>query len=315
MTNAGGTKALRGESLSRHSTIRIGGAAEYFFLPESDEELFEILADVSSGSLPSPLHFFGRGSNILFSDEGLSGTVISTKRMTRLKSLPDGSFLAQGGVSMPYLAKVAASRGRSGFSFMSGIPGTVGGGVVMNAGTPEGDFSRIVKEVRVISPMGHLSRLDGSVLEFSYRQSIFSASSSQKETSRAEPFLPAGSIILDVLLSGEEADPSVLQERGKESLSRRSELQPLDKPSLGSVFRNPKSDYAGRLIEISGLKGIKNGGICISPKHCNFFINEGSGTANQFLELMEEVRSRVQTLTGHILFPEIQTLSVAIINR
>ena len=308
MTGTREIKVLRGESLSRHSTIRIGGPAEYFFLPESCEELLGILSDVSSGCLPAPLRFFGKGSNILFSDEGLSGTVISTKRLTALEALPDGSFLAQAGVSMPYLSKVAAFSGRSGFSFMAGIPGTVGGGVAMNAGTPEGDFSRIVKEIRVVSPSGVIKSLSGADLEFSYRHSIFSGSLPKKEKSGSCAMLPEGGVILDVLLSGEPEDPAFLQEKSKESLSRRSERQPLDKPSLGSVFRNPESDYAGRLIELSGLKGSQKGGIRISPKHCNFFINEGSGTAGEFLDLMEEARQRVLVRTGIVLSPEVQTL-------
>jgi UDP-N-acetylmuramate dehydrogenase len=296
MTNSGAITGLRRENLSRHSTIRIGGPAEYFFLPESFDDLSRILADVASGSLPSPLRFFGKGSNILFSDAGLSGTVVSTKRLTVLTVLPDGSFLAQAGVSMPYLSKVAAFSGRSGFSFMAGIPGTVGGGVAMNAGTPEGDFSRIVKKVRVVSPEGVITTLSGDDLDFSYRHSIFSGEA------------PECGVILDVLLSGEASDPAVLQEKGKESLIRRNERQPLDRPSLGSVFRNPQSDHAGHLIEISGLKGVQKGGISISRQHCNFFVNEGYGTAAEFLDLMEEVRQRVKTLTGFLLVPEVQTL-------
>jgi UDP-N-acetylmuramate dehydrogenase len=308
MTNAGETKALRGESLSRHSTIRIGGPAEFLFLPETLDELMEVLADVSSGCLPSPLRFFGRGSNILFADAGISGTLVSTKRMTALTVLPDGSFLAQAGVSMPYLSRVAASEGISGLSFMSGIPGTVGGGVAMNAGTPDGVFSRIVREVRVLSPSGNILSLKGMDLEFSYRHSIFSGSPPKTAKAETGMMLPDGGVILEVLLSGERADPFFLQEKGKESLLRRSERQPLDRPSLGSVFRNPQSDYAGRLIELSGLKGAKKGGILISPKHCNFFINEGDGTADQFLDLLEETRQRVKDLTGVALSPEVKTL-------
>lgn len=305
MTHAGEIKTLKNERLSMHSTIRIGGPAEYFFLPETVEELMVILADVSSGSLPSPLRIFGKGSNILFADKGLSGTVISTKRLTAMTVLPDGSFLAQSGVSMPYLARVAATAGVSGFSFMSGIPGTVGGGVAMNAGTPDGDFSRIVREVRVLSPSGTITRLTGEDLQFSYRHSVFSGVHSKTMDTGSDSNLQGGAMILDVLLSGVPADPLLLQEAGRMALLRRSESQPLDQPSLGSVFRNPQPDFAGRLIEQSGLKGAKKGGIRISPKHCNFFINEGSGTAGEFLDLMSETRQRVQDLTGVVLFPEV----------
>lgn len=271
MTNSGAIKGLRSEKLSSHSTIRIGGPAEYFFLPESFDDLTKILADVRSGILPSPLRFFGKGSNILFPDKGLSGTVVSTKRLTGLTVLPDGSFLAQAGVSMPYLSRVAASSGSSGFSFMAGIPGTVGGGVAMNAGTPEGDFSRIVKKVRVVSPEGVISTLSGDELAFSYRHSIFSAEG------------PECGVILDVLLSGEPSDPAVLQEKGKESLMRRNERQPLDRPSLGSVFRNPQSDHAGHLIEISGFKGVQKGGSASAKSTVIFLLMKDPERQRNFL--------------------------------
>ncbi len=291
-------RAFSKEKLSRHSTIRIGGEADLLFLPSGEEELLRILEGVYAGRYPRPVTFFGKGSNILFSDRGLYGTSISTKKMSGLRVLPDGRLLAQAGVSMPYLSRMAALSGCGGFSFMAGIPGTVGGGVAMNAGTPDGDFKTIVEQVRVVTPSGTIETLQGPALDFGYRHSIFAPGPGA-----------VGLFILDVLLRGEPGDPVVLAQESKDSLARRNERQPLDKPSLGSVFRNPVPDHAGRLIEASGLRGIASGGIRVSPKHCNFFVNEGSGTASEFLDLLDVVRGRVHSDTGQNLVAEVEVLS------
>ncbi len=294
---------LSTEPLSRHSTIRIGGPAERFALPSSMEELLHVLDLVDRGALPGPVRFVGNGSNLLFPDTGLPGTTISLKRMTRFRILPDGSIDADAGTYLPRLAFRAAREGWDGLGFLSGIPGTLGGGIVMNAGTRDGEIGNILEKVRLLDPKGRLHTLDRSEIAFSYRSSPFQSASSGDDRTPWSGYAIVGAVLRAV--PGEHAG---LMQEWNAIRKERARSQPLDCPSLGSVFRNPVPHAAGRLIDQSGWKGRSFGGIQVSALHGNFFVNMGNGTASEFCHLMSLVRKAVFDAAGVCLDPEVETV-------
>lgn len=291
------------EPLSRHSAIRIGGPAQYLALPGSLPALLDVLEAVSCGKLPGPVRYIGNASNLLFPDGGMAGTLISLKRMSGFRILDGGVIEADAGAYLPRLAFHAARKGVAGFGFLSGIPGTVGGGVVMNAGTRSSEMADVLLEVRVVDRTGRIRTLSGSDLGFGYRSSLFQENRALMEDS---PY--GGCVIVGATLSGISGDPDSLMEEWVNLRSERSRTQPLSLPSLGSVFRNPEGCFSGRLIEQSGWKGHLRGGIQISPLHANFFVNTGRGLARDFRELMGSVRESVYRGTGVLLEAEVELL-------
>lgn len=297
---------LRAEPLSRHSTIRIGGPAERLALPSTMEDLQRVLEQVDRGALPGPVRFVGNGSNLLFPDGGLPGTTISMKRMTRFSFLPDGLIDADAGAYLPRLAFRAAQEGWGGLCFLSGIPGTLGGGIVMNAGTRDGEIGNVVETVRLLDSKGRLHSLDRSEIAFSYRSSPFQAG---REGDGGSPW--SGCVIVGAVLRAIPAERGHLMREWNHLRTERARTQPLDRPSLGSVFRNPLPHAAGRLIEQSGWKGRALGGIEVSARHGNFFVNMGNGTASEFCQLMRLVRKAVFETAGISLDPEVETIPSA----
>ena len=292
---------LHDEPLSRHSSIRTGGPGQIVALVESTEELMSVLQRVKEGIFPSPVRFIGNASNILFPDGGLLGTVISLKKMDRFTLRPDGLIEAEAGAFLPRLAFHAARQGRGGLGFLSGIPGTVGGGIVMNAGTTTGEMGDILREVCLVSPDGAMERIVREDLRFSYRTSEFQREELSERPSRWQDW-----VIVSAVLETFPAEPVFLMEEWERLRRSRSEAQPLDKPNLGSVFRNPPGDFAGRLIEDAGWKGVVRGGIEISPRHANFFVNRGGGLSRDFRSLVEDVRLAILKENGIRLETEVE---------
>ena len=291
------------EILSRHSAIRIGGPAEFLALPDSLPDLLEILEGVSCGRLPRPVKYVGNASNLLFPDTGMAGTVISLKRMGDFRVLDGGLIEADAGAYLPRLAFHAARKGIGGFGFLSGIPGTVGGGIVMNAGTRVSEVSEVLLEVRVIDLSGRIYALSRSDLAFGYRSSPFREPGSFLES----PSYGSCAIIGATFL-GRSGDSSRLMEEWESLRRERARAQPLTIPNLGSVFRNPKGCFAGQLIEQSGWKGQKRGGILVSPQHANFFVNVENGLARDFRSLMDSVKESVYRDSGVLLEAEVELL-------
>jgi UDP-N-acetylmuramate dehydrogenase len=277
-----------------YTTFRVGGQAEALYEAVDLEVLKRVLAYLDKEHIPYLV--VGRGSNILVKDNGLEGLVIllggSLARVEE-KETDDISVLAGAGLHLVELLSYCRSSGLGGLEFLSGIPGTVGGAVVMNAGAFGEEIASRVKEIHVVNTRGDLIVKDrSSELEFSYRKLN----------------MEKGSVIVRVLFRLTSEAEGTVAKRISDYLKRKKESQPLEYPSAGSVFKNPPDDYAGRLIEKAGLKGKKIGGAMISEKHGNFIVNTGGAKAKDILDLMYLAQETVKKETGIQLEPEIRVV-------
>ena len=278
--------------LARHTSLRIGGPADALATPADRGDLARLLAICARHRLPHLV--LGAGFNTLALDAGVEGVVIQLGRLRRLEERPGGTLRAEAGVSHNQLVKFCIRHGFSGLEFGAGIPGTVGGWIAMNAGIPSRELQHVVRELEVMAPTGRAIRhLERAALRFVYR---------------GLRGLAPGSLILSALLAVSFATPARVKTEVDRLLARRSQTQPLDVPSCGSVFKNPPGDYAGRLIEAAGLKGHRIGGAQISPLHANFIANLGGATAADVLALIREAQTRVLALSGRRLVPEVKVI-------
>lgn len=278
------------EPMAGHTTFKIGGPARWILRPRNTAEAAQILRLCRrEGIVP---FYLGNGSNLLAADEGYGGVVLSTRRLEGLEEQA-GRISAGSGVSLARLANFALERGLTGLEFAQGIPGSVGGGLRMNAGAYGGELAQVTEWVECLDGEGNLHRLDADQCEFSYRHSLFC---------RNGYLVVAGGFRL---LSGEK---EAIRGRMEEYARRRREKQPLEFPSAGSTFKRPPGDYAAALIDRCGLKGLRIGDAQVSEKHGGFLVNRGNATAAEMLELMAEVRRRVREATGVTLEPEVELL-------
>lgn len=278
------------EPLARHVTFRIGGPADVLLLPRSLAHLIAAVAWLYREGRPFVL--LGRGSNVLVADGGVRGIVIKTGRGQEGVRYDGSRVVAECGVSLPQLSRAAATRGLSGLEFAAGIPGSIGGGVVMNAGAHGCSMDGVVRSVRVLTPAGE-HRWSRDAMGFRYRESRL----------QREP-----GIVLEAELDLQRADPAASLARLDEWLRARGDTQPLGPPSSGCVFRNPAGDHAGRLIDTAGGKGMRVGGAVVSDRHANYILNTQGATAADVLKLIGEVRARVVEQTGIDLEPEIKLI-------
>ena len=284
-------KVLRDENMAKHTTWQIGGPADYFVQPQSEEELHDILVFCHNTELP--FYIIGNGSNLLVSDKGLRGVVIQLgKNYSRCEWQEDG-VIADAGVMLTPLAKAAANRSLCGMEYLAGIPGSVGGAVLMNAGAYGFHIGNIVTSVRICEYNGDIRQLNVDELQFSYRKSSFNE-------------MPA--VISRVHFALKQGDKEASCAKIRELLALRASKQPLEYPSCGSVFKNPPNDHAGRLIEAAGLKGKIVGDAMVSEKHGNFIINLGHAKACEVKELMELVQNEVERQFGIKLAAEVRLL-------
>ncbi len=275
--------------LSEYTSFRIGGPAECMAFPASGEEMAALLRFAAERSLPYLL--LGAGSNVLAPDEGLPGLVIQTRTgMQALHLRPDGTIEAQSGVPLARLASFAAQQGMTGLEFAQGIPGTVGGGVYMNAGAYGGELGHRIVSV-TIAENGAVRRITGEDMRFGYRHS------------RA---MDEGWIVLEARFRLEKGEQDRIDAAMRDFAARRREKQPLEYPSAGSFFKRPAGHFAGALIESAGLKGCSVGGAQVSEKHAGFLINAGGATAADFLALMKLVQEKVLAASGVMLEPEVR---------
>ncbi|AGA70216.1 UDP-N-acetylmuramate dehydrogenase [Desulfitobacterium dichloroeliminans LMG P-21439] len=272
------------------NTWRIGGLAEAVFWPENEEELMAVWLSCHEKEIP--VRLFGRGSNVLFPDEGLTGvTIISTGVA---QCVWGGSQVRVGaGYSLARLSQDAAECGYTGLEFARGIPGTVGGAIVMNAGAHGGSIQDVLVEVKIINREGKVERLGKEHIEFGYR----------------ECSLRDQAIVLEGVFCLKAGDSATIRQIMSENLAKRKVTQPLELPNAGSVFRNPDGDSAGRLIEAAGWKGKTIGGAQVSLKHANFIVNHGSATALDVLNLIHGIHTDVQTKFGVELKTEVRYIS------
>ncbi len=278
------------ESMARHTSFRIGGGAEVMAFPRSREELAELLQ--KSALLDCKIAILGAGTNVLAPDAGIGGLVICLKDcLDGMEQLDDTHIRVMAGVTMTRAAMFAANLGLSGMEFAHGIPGTVGGGVYMNAGAYGGEIAGICSRVEVMDRQGNITVKSCREMAFSYRHSALEGS---------------GDIVISAdfaLIPGRSAE---IKARMKELIAKRSASQPLDLPSAGSAFKRPVGGYAAALIDEAGLKGYQVGQAAISTKHAGFAVNLGGATAEDVRQLLAQVADKVYRDTGIRLEPEIR---------
>lgn len=279
------------EPMAGHTTFRIGGPADCFLQPENREQLMQVLHYLKEVGIP--YFVLGNGSNLLVNDTGFGGVMIQIGTKMSHVHVSGNRLTAMAGASMAQVAKAALEHGLTGLEFAAGIPGTVGGGVVMNAGAYDGEMSYVVTEVEVIDDSGELLRLDRDSLEFGYRTSVIKSRSY---------------IVTEVIFELLPAESGLIRSRMEDFAARRREKQPLELPSAGSAFKRPVGLFAGKLIMDAGLRGYRVGDAQISEKHCGFIVNRGQATAEDVLGLMAEVQRQVKEKFQVDLEPEIQYL-------
>ena len=295
MTPATPLGLRRSVGLADYTTWRVGGSAQWFAEPESALQLQALLAWAQAEGLPSLV--IGAGSNLLVSDAGLEGLTLCNRRLQgAVLDAATGLIEAQAGEPIPSLARRAARAGLSGLEWSVGIPGTVGGAAVMNAGAQGGCTAEVLESVTVIEPQRPHQpfELSAGELDFAYRHSRL----------QEEPL-----VVLSVrfrLNAGH--DPADVSRRTSANLHSRTSTQPYQQPSCGSVFRNPEPHKAGQLIEALGLKGLSIGGAQVSPIHANFIVNTGAATATEIDQLIGAVQQRIQAAHGITLHTEVKRL-------
>lgn len=276
------------EPLSRFTTFRIGGPADYYLEPKDKTDLLKLIEYLREINYPYIL--IGNGSNILISDEGIRGAAINLEYGFTKIEVSKNKVYAEAGVRLSKFVDVCIEHSLVGVENLAGIPGTLGGAILMNAGAYGGEISDFIKTVEVLDE-GKIKILKKEECGFSYRKSNLE-----------------GKIILSAVFELPIGNKELAKQRRKELLLKRNQSQPVELPNAGSIFKNPPNDYAARLIEQAGLKGLTIGGAKISEKHANFIVNFNNASANDVIELMKIVQETVQKKFGILLEPEIRLL-------
>lgn len=283
---------LEQEPLAKHTTFRIGGPADYYLVPEKQEEI--MIAKKYAQKKGLPYYVLGRGSNILCSDDGYRGVIIEIgKGMEKIEFLSDGIVKAQAGIALSAMAKRLAEAGLGGFEFAAGIPGTLGGAVAMNAGAYGGEIKDSIISAEVLTEDGRILELSKEQLALGYRTSVI-----QKENY----------IVLSAVFQFAPKDTESIFHEIRELNQKRREKQPLEYPSAGSTFKRPEGHFAGKLIEDAGLRGYRIGDAQVAEKHCGFLVNRGNATAADVVRLMQEVKQTVEEKFQVELEPEVRLL-------
>ena len=279
------------EPMSRHTTFRVGGPADFFVTPKAKEEVRDVVRICKEAGMP--YYIIGNGSNLLVSDAGYRGVIVQIyKEMNEVKV--EGDLVkAQAGALLSGIAAKALGAELSGFEFASGIPGTIGGACVMNAGAYGGEMKGVLESVTVLTGEGKIIELGRNELELGYRTSVIAKK---------------GYIVLGAVLKLERGDGEKIKTYMDELKEKRVTKQPLEYPSAGSTFKRPEGYFAGKLIEDAGLRGFQVGGAQVSEKHCGFVINRNHATAADIMELMRQVQIRVKENSGVDLEPEVKRL-------
>ncbi len=265
----------RDEPLSRWTTLRLGGAAEFFFEPRTPDDLWKLLTRLDEDGVP--YRMLGGGANVLAPDGGVPGAVIHTGSMRRIFRDGETGLRAWAGATNQQLVRAAAEHGLSGVEELIGVPGHVGGSLAMNAGSPSWGLWDQVTEVTLWQPGGEVVAKTPDEVQPSYRNGNL-----------------RGAIALEVLLHFEASAPAAVRAKQEAYLKRKNESQPVTLASAGCAFRNPDGDSAGRLIDAAGLKGAREGGVVVSEKHANFLVHEGGGTAADARALLARIEAEVQ---------------------
>ncbi|MDD3338329.1 MAG: UDP-N-acetylmuramate dehydrogenase [Lachnospiraceae bacterium] len=279
------------EPMRLHTTFRIGGPADYYVCPDTIEELHKIIEACKKEKMP--YFILGNGSNLLVSDAGYHGVVIQIYRNLNEIRTEGNCLIAQAGALLSQVARAALDAGLGGFEFAAGIPGTLGGAAVMNAGAYGGEMKDVLREVTVLDHCGEIRRIPVEELALGYRTSVIKT---------------AGYVVLEAVLGLEEKDPAAIAEKMNELKEQRVSKQPLEYPSAGSTFKRPEGYFAGKLIMDAGLRGYSCGGAQVSEKHCGFVINKGNATAKDVRDLIDYVTAAVKEKFGVTLETEVKFL-------
>ena len=282
---------LVAEPMKNHTTFRIGGPADALALPKTPEEVAEVVRFCHEHA--QPYYVLGNGSNLLVSDEGYRGLVLQLYRYFNDIQVNGETITVQSGAMLAAVARTAYQTGLTGLEFASGIPGTIGGAVVMTAGAYGGEMKNVLKEVTVLTKEGEVLVIPAKALELGYRTSVIPKN---------------GWIVLGAVLQLKKGDQEQILARMEELKEQRITKQPLDLPSAGSTFKRPEGYFAGKLIMDAGLRGFTVGGAQVSEKHCGFVVNRGNATAADVWKLICEVKRRVKEMTGVELEPEVKLL-------
>lgn len=275
-------KYYKDEPMCRHTSFRIGGPCDVFAVPESIDELKEVYSAARECGLRT--YILGKGSNVLFADEGYRGVVISTEALCDV-AVSGNTLTAQCGASFTHIAAVARDAGLSGLEFAYGIPGAVGGAVFMNAGAYGGQVSDCLAVSTAFDPVsGRIIRTEGDAHEFGYRKSIYKTAPEK--------------VILSAEFTLTPGDKNEIKAKMDDFMGRRRDKQPLEYPSAGSVFKRPEGHFVGQMVEELGLKGYTVGGARVSEKHAGFIINSGGATAKDVTDLIDHIKARVKEAYG-----------------
>ncbi|MCI8638565.1 MAG: UDP-N-acetylmuramate dehydrogenase [Coprococcus sp.] len=284
-------KIKKNEPMEKHTTFRVGGPADYFLVPERTSEIADIVQLCRGKNVP--YYVIGNGSNLLVGDKGYRGVVIQIyKSMSRIRIEGD-EIIAQAGASLAQTACAAMEASLTGLEFASGIPGALGGAVVMNAGAYGGEMKDVLISADVLTRDGRVKTLTVEELELGYRKSVIPEE---------------GFIVLEVQMRLKRGKREEIQGRMEELRQKRLEKQPLEYPSAGSTFKRPEGYFAGKLIQDAGLKGFRVGGAQVSEKHSGFIVNTGGATAAEIQELIRRVTAAVKEKTGVTLEPEVRRI-------
>ena len=278
------------EPMSRHTTFKAGGPADYYLIPE-EGQIVEVIQLCQEEDVP--YYVIGNGSNLLVGDKGIRGVVMEIGSGISEVSLKENVICAQAGISLARLAQEAARAGLTGLEFASGIPGTVGGAVVMNAGAYGGEMKDVLAWALILKPDGELQKLSAEELQLSYRHSIVPE---------------IGGIVLQAAFQLAPGNVEQIRDKMEQLRKQRMEKQPLEYGSAGSTFKRPEGYFAGKLIMDAGLRGYRVGDAQVSEKHCGFVINRGQATATEILKLIQDVKAQVKEQFGVELEPEVKMI-------
>lgn len=278
------------EPMKKHTSFKVGGPCDLMATPESYDQMIKLIEICKENNIP--YYILGNGTNLIVRDGGIRGFVIKTSKLNNIE-INGESVIAESGASLSLVSRKSADSGLTGLEFASGIPGSIGGAIAMNAGAYDGEISKIVESVLLIDDNGNTIELSKDEMDFGYRQSII---------------LKKGYTVLRVKFNLHTGDKEKIFNRINELTKRRKEKQPLEYPSAGSTFKRPEGYYASKLIQDSDLKGTSVGDAEVSIKHSGFIINKGNATATDILELIKLVQKTVDEKFGVELQPEVRII-------
>lgn len=288
----GSENVLKDELMKKHTTFRVGGPADWLVTPTEEEQIREVVNLLRTENVP--YYVMGNGSNLLVGDKGYRGVIIQLgKNLSQIRMTEEGVLYAQAGALLSKIAAEALAQSLTGFEFASGIPGTLGGAVMMNAGAYGGEMKHVLKDALALTANGELRVLPVEQMALGYRTSIFAQN---------------GDIVLSAQIRLQEGSTEEIRAYMDELKEKRITKQPLEYPSAGSTFKRPEGYFAGKLIEDTGLRGFQVGGAQVSEKHCGFVINKEQATAADILSLIEQVSDRVEAKFGVRLEPEVKRI-------